>query len=349
MAHLVLRDVAKRYPRSKAFALSGASVAIERNEVVALVGASGSGKSTLIRIVAGFEEPTRGEVAIDGTVISRPGWVQRPEVRQMGIVVPGNSLFPHLTVQQNITYGLLKTGRRERRLRMAELLHQLALPDDAASRYPHELSSGQQQRVALARALAPNPPLLLLDEPFSNLDSTLRARLRDQVSLTVARESTTVLWITHDVEDALAVADRIMVLRRGQIEQFGTPRALLDAPATAYVARLMFRANVFPVMDAKRFFPSLADGAVDAIGPETEGQALCVPPRQFVLGDEGVPCKVLRAQYCGDYVDLFVRFADGADAEPFHIHVSVVNGAAAAKGTVVKVRCPKDPVWLPDQ
>ncbi|HSJ94126.1 MAG TPA: ABC transporter ATP-binding protein [Gaiellaceae bacterium] len=233
-----LEGVGKRF--GEVVAVAGASLCVDRGEVVALLGPSGCGKTTLLRLVAGFERPDAGTVEVAGRRVSGAGaWVP-PEARRVGMVFQDYALFPHLTVAQNVGFGL---ARRTRPARVPELLSVVGL-DGLGKRYPHELSGGQQQRVALARALAPAPELVLLDEPWSNVDPFLRETLRQEVVEIIRPLGVTVVLVTHDREEAFSLADRIALMRHGAIVQEGTSEELYFAPATRWAAEFVGAANL---------------------------------------------------------------------------------------------------------
>ncbi|WP_225917835.1 ABC transporter ATP-binding protein [Halobaculum rubrum] len=224
-------------------ALGGVDVTVEEGEFFTLVGPSGCGKTTTLRCLAGFEEPTAGSIHIAGESMAGVP----PESRGIGVVFQNYALFPHMTVGENVAYGLRFSGPPEgttREERVAELLELVDLPG-FADRDPDTLSGGQQQRVALARALAPEPRLLLLDEPMSALDARLRERLRVQVRDIQRELGITTVYVTHDQEEALSVSDRVAVVDGGTVEQVGPPRELYDAPATRFVAEFLGDNNVF--------------------------------------------------------------------------------------------------------
>lgn len=205
-----------------------------RGELTAVLGASGAGKSTLLRLIAGFEAPTSGQIQIDSELVSTSSDVLPPEERGVGIVPQDSALFSHLTVSQNIGFGLPKGSDS----RVSELLKLVGL-EEFANRKPASLSGGQAQRVALARALAPKPKLVLLDEPFSALDAELRVRLREDVRAVLRAENASAILVTHDQEEALSLADRVAVMREGKIIQSGTPTEIYNAPADLGIATFL--------------------------------------------------------------------------------------------------------------
>jgi len=210
---------------------------------LALLGPSGCGKTTLLRLIAGFEVPDHGTVELAGKAVAGPGaWVP-PERRGVGVVFQDYALFPHMDVAGNIAYGLPRDTDRKRKVE--EMLCLVGL-QGYQSRMPHQLSGGEQQRVALARALAPSPELLLMDEPFSNLDADLRIRIRAEVKNILACSSTTVVFVTHDQEEALFLGDLVGVMNAGRLEQVGAPEAVYHRPATPFVAHFVGTADFLP-------------------------------------------------------------------------------------------------------
>jgi iron(III) transport system ATP-binding protein len=219
-------------------AVDDAGVTVMPGQLTALLGPSGSGKTTLLRVIAGFEVPDEGTVQIGGRTVVGPGvWVE-PEQRRIGMVFQDGALFPHLTVARNVAFGGPRPGRAE------ECLALVGLAARGGS-YPHELSGGERQRVALARALAMDPEVVLLDEPFAALDATLRTSLREEVASILRRAGASALLVTHDQQEALSLADEVVVLRDGRVEQAGTPEDVYVRPASRWVAGFLGAAEVF--------------------------------------------------------------------------------------------------------
>lgn len=240
MPYLELRNLTQQFGSQKA--LDGLNLSIEKGELVSLLGPSGCGKTTTIRLIAGFLEPTAGTVWIDGRDVTP----LPPERRRVGIVFQSYALFPHLNVFDNVGFGLraAKVPRRQIESRVHRALELVNLPNEA-NRAVFELSGGEQQRVAIARAVVIEPQILLLDEPLSNLDASLRQRTRQQLRELITSLQTTTVFVTHDQEEAFALSDRIALLSKGRCQQFGTARDLYDHPANEFVARFIGRANVF--------------------------------------------------------------------------------------------------------
>jgi len=263
-----LDGVSKRYGETAA--VDDVSLRVREGEFFTLVGPSGCGKTTTLRLIAGFEEPTTGTIRFSGESVAGVP----PEDRDVGVVFQNYALFPHMSVGENVAYGLNfadPPGGVTRDERVAELLELVDLPD-AADRDPESLSGGQQQRVAMARALAPGPDLLLLDEPMSALDAQLRERLRVQVRRIQSELGITTVYVTHDQEEALAISDRVAVMRDGAPEQVAPPRTVYREPATRFVAEFVGDNNVFAgrVVDAAE--SGAAGGNADGDGtPRTVG------------------------------------------------------------------------------
>jgi iron(III) transport system ATP-binding protein len=236
-----LEGVAKSFGGVRA--VDGVSLAIDPGELVAVLGPSGCGKTTLLRLLAGFERPDAGRVSVGGMEMAGPAAFVPPERRAVGMVFQDYALFPHLTVRANVAFGLARRPRAEREGLTKRTLELVGLQHRADS-YPHELSGGERQRVALARALAPEPRVVLLDEPFSNLDASLRADLRREVELILRDAEATALLVTHDQEEALSLADRLAVMREGALVQVGTPEEVYARPAGRWAAQFVGEVNV---------------------------------------------------------------------------------------------------------
>jgi iron(III) transport system ATP-binding protein len=247
VALLTLSHVGKRFGSDRPPAVDGLTLDVERGQILALLGPSGCGKTTTLRLIAGFEAPDTGQVLIGGRMMADAahGLAVPPEERGVGVVFQDYALFPHLTVEDNVGFGLHALGREQRRRRVGSILELVGLLE-FVTRYPHELSGGQQQRVAVARALAPAPALILLDEPFSNLDADLRAQMRDEVEKVLRGTGTTAVFVTHDQEEAFTIADVVGVLDRGRLEQLASPETIYHHPATPFVAEFVGAADFLP-------------------------------------------------------------------------------------------------------
>lgn len=233
---LSVENLSKTFEGQKEPVLKDVSLLVEQGEILALTGESGCGKTTLLRTIAGFEPIQQGGISILDQLVSDSDKVVKPENRSVGLVFQDLALFPHMTIKKNIAYGLNRLSAEEKKQRITEVLELTGL-SDYTDRYPHELSGGQKQRVALARALAVKPKLLLMDEPFSNLDEILRVKVRHEIKAILEKSEITTIIVTHDSHDAFNLADKIAILRNGEIIQYGTPKELYDQPVDPYVAR----------------------------------------------------------------------------------------------------------------
>jgi iron(III) transport system ATP-binding protein len=249
-AILNLDNISKTFPDRERSIVNNVSFSLQQGELLGLLGPSGCGKTTLLRIIAGFDRPSAGTVELAGKIVdSHNCWIP-PEQRNTGMVFQDYALFPHLSIGENIAFGLKVNknngwGRlkgEKIKKRVTEVLELVGL-SGLEKRYPHQLSGGQQQRIALARALAPQPTLILLDEPLSNLDAQVRIRLREEVRCILKAAGTSAIFVTHDREEALAISDRISVMRQGKLEQIGTPEEIYSRPASRFVAEFVTQAN----------------------------------------------------------------------------------------------------------
>jgi iron(III) transport system ATP-binding protein len=240
---LELRQVEKRFGARRA--LDGVSMALEPGEIGCLLGPSGCGKTTALRCIAGLETVDAGAIASRGRILDGPGVHLSPHERGVGLVFQEHALFPHLTALGNVEFGLQGMARAERRARAQEMLARVSL-GECADAYPAELSGGQQQRVALARALAPRPATLLLDEPFASLDVALREHLVAELRTLLKSLGTTALAVTHDQQDAFALADKVGLMRDGRLEQWSTPYDLYHRPVSRFAAEFVGRASFLP-------------------------------------------------------------------------------------------------------
>jgi iron(III) transport system ATP-binding protein len=343
MAEIRLVDLRKSFGAT--VALGGISVTVKDGELLALLGPSGCGKSTTLQILAGFLLPDSGEVWSDDHLLSSPRGAVPPERRRMSLVFQSYALWPHMTVFQNIAFGLemrrLESGEIKRRVHAIVELVGLA---GYERRYPHELSGGQQQRVALARALVVQPDTLLFDEPLSNLDANLREQMRFEIRHIHQETRITMVYVTHDQGEAMVIADRIAVMNGGQIEQVGTPREIYESPQSHFVASFIGRANCLPGH-------LVAPGVVrcgeihfrtDEDSPFRPGDAviLCVRPHAVQvrpgglrpIGDhDGVSGQLVQQAYLGDLQDLRVALPGGLEVralapsgQPYRIGEEVV-------------------------
>lgn len=284
MTKLVISDVLKRY--GVTMALDHVSLAVESGSRVAVVGPSGSGKTTLLRVIAGFEAPDAGTVALDGQLLADGRAIAPAHRRRIGYVAQDGALFPHLDVAGNLGFGIPRT-ELDRASRLRELMELVELDPVMLTRKPHELSGGQQQRVALARALARKPALMLLDEPFSALDTGLRESVRQAVTRVLAKAGITTILVTHDQGEALSFADRLAVMREGRLVQAGQPAELYWQPADVETALFLGNAALFDAeIEAGVISCGLGEFGVET-GPRRGHGTIMVRPEQFQLSSMG--------------------------------------------------------------
>jgi putative spermidine/putrescine transport system ATP-binding protein len=345
-APVILKDLSRSFGAVRA--LDGLSLDIAPGELVALLGPSGCGKTTALRILAGFEYADSGSVSVDGKDISRVAAAKR----DMGMVFQSYSLFPNMTARDNVGFGLrmrkLRTADRNRRA--GELLDMVGLTDQA-KKYPHQMSGGQQQRVALARALAIEPRVLLLDEPLSALDAKVRLQLREQIRSLQQRLGITTLFVTHDQEEALSMADRVGVMKDGRLEQVAVPSKLYAEPATAFVAEFVGTMNRIPgqMQDADRVSalgtvvpvregpaPGLSEDVDVMVRPE--GLRIAVQP-----GGNGI---VTDRTFLGSVTRMAVRLSGDVTVKADHL---TTEADAMPLGTSVQVSLPGAPVLVTER
>ncbi len=315
--------------------LGGVDLSVGRGRLVAVLGASGSGKTTLLRLLCGFERADAGSIRLGARMVAAPGLHLRPERRRIGYVAQEGALFPHLCVADNVTFGLSR-HRRRARYRVEELLRLVGLSGAYADRLPHALSGGEQQRVALARALAPEPALVLLDEPFSALDAALRIETRHAVASALQAAGATALLVTHDQSEALSMGHRVAVLRGGRLVQVADPRTLYRRPVDAALARFVGEA----VLLAGRVVGGMAHcalGTLQLIEPVPDGPVeLMIRPEQIralPAHEPGVAARVIASVFYGPEASVRLRLEDGAV-----LAARMAGHAAPAPGAELRVR-----------
>ena len=335
-AMLEFRGVSHTYNGTPS--VSDVGFGVSAGEVVSLLGPSGCGKTTLLRLAAGLETPCAGEVYLDGKLASSPRGVIAPELRGLGYMFQDYALFPHLTVMENVVFGISDKGSQATK-RGFEVLEQTSI-EDLADIYPHELSGGQQQRVALARALAPNPSVILLDEPYAGLDSRLRERIRDQMLHVLKACGTAALMVTHDAEEAMFMSDGIIVMRDGLVQQTGRPVNLYCQPNSAFVAEFFGEVN--------RLEGAVSDGRIDTVlGPFdapdslSDGQPVSIVIRHEALNVEpevagGNPnAFVMESRLLGRA--SLIHLSVPAGREELHLHARVPGMNQLRTGSAVRI------------
>lgn len=342
---LVVEDVRHAYGSREV--VKGVSLNIPAQEILCILGPSGCGKTSLLRVIAGLEELQHGRVMVDDDIMAGDGIDIPPEDRSMSLLFQDFALFPHLNVMDNVTFGLTHLMPEQRDARAREVLEQVGMLGYLDS-FPHVLSGGEQQRIALARARAPRPQVMLLDEPFSNLDVRLRNQLRDLVLHVLKQSIASTLIVTHDPEEAMFMGDRIAVMRDGLIVQEGTPEELYRAPVDTFVAGLFSEVNRIPGV--------VSGSAVNTVlGPVAapdfaDGERVVVLVRPETLGisgprDSGPTAKVMTARMLGQssLIHLSVEQPGG---QGLHLHIRTMAPARPSEGDVIGIRFDADRAFV---
>ncbi len=331
---ITLEDVWKSHARGSPAAVSGVSFTLNQREILALLGPSGSGKTTTLRLIAGFDRPDSGRILLNGAPVSGEGMWIEPEQRRIGMVFQDYALFPHLTLLDNVMFGLRNGPRTSRADSAREVLDVVGMKE-LAQRYPHELSGGQQQRVALARALAPKPLVLLLDEPFSNLDVDMKAEMRDELLRILSASETSAVMVTHDQEEALAVADRVGVLNNGVLEQLSEPEALYRRPRTRFVAEFVGKSDFIPGVVGDAIETEVGSFPNDAGLPQGARVELLVRPDEVEIepAEDGAAV-VARRRFRGAENIYLLTLRSGAQVRSSQPSTRILSAGARVKVTV---------------
>ncbi|ASB48437.1 ABC transporter ATP-binding protein [Alkalitalea saponilacus] len=317
---LSAKNLTKTYPGNKYRSLINFNLSVEKGQITALLGESGCGKTTALRIIAGFESSEKGEVIINNRVMANERLFTEPNNRGVGIVFQDYALFPHKTVWKNIVFGLNKLPKNEQQS-VAERVLSLTGLKGYENRYPHQLSGGQKQRVALARALAPNPGVLLMDEPFSNIDSMKKNQIREEIREILKAAGTTVVFVTHDTKDVLAIADRVAVMKEGVLMQEGTPKEIFNHPANEYIAHFFGKTNIFKGDVVEKGKVESEIGVFNLSKSKDLGKSISISvrPNSFLVHTTAqtgtVPVKVKKRIFMGEYTELICNTKSGFESE----------------------------------
>jgi iron(III) transport system ATP-binding protein len=347
VASVELKGLTKRY--GEAVAVDDLSLTVEHGQLICLLGPSGCGKTTTLRLIAGFIEPSAGEISVGGRLLSSPSRTLPPEGRNMSMIFQSYALWPHMTVAENVAYGLKirKLDRTAIESRLRTMLSTARL-EALADRYPGELSGGQQQRVSLARALIVEPETLLLDEPLSNLDANLREEMRFEIRRLHDRYRYTTVYVTHDQVEAMTTADLIAVMNQGRIEQLATPEQIYDRPRSAFVARFIGGANILRgrVLDPGRVMVGGCPLRCEGAGLRA-GQPISLAVRQHDIAicaappppdsDNHLPARVTRHVFLGSSRDYTAILEDSTE-----LRISAPAERAVAPGEQVWLHLPAD-------
>ena len=337
---LHLDRISQKFAKSAKPAVNQVSFTLRQGDLMGLLGASGCGKTTLLRMIAGFERPQSGAIELAGKIVVDESFWQPPERRDVGMVFQDYALFPHLTVAKNVAFGLEQPRRKKFSAKqiphlVAEAIALVGLTG-LEMRYPHELSGGQQQRVALARALAPQPALVLLDEPLSNLDVQVRLRLRQEIRDILKTSQTTAIFVTHDQEEALSMCDLVAVMNEGNLEQIGTPEDLYQIPKSKFVAEFVTQANFLPARwqnDGWQTEIGWFDGDRKLLDRSPDLTEVMIRQEELLLVADGSSRVVIRdRQFLGREYRYWLVTASGQD-----IYARTTMSVDLAIGTTVRL------------
>lgn len=328
LSFIELHQVTKYYKHAKKPAVDALTLNINRGEIITLLGPSGCGKTTTLRMIAGFEKASGGVIKIDGEIVDDGHYAKAPEKRGIGMVFQDYALFPHLSIERNVMFGLTDMKRKEKIDRVSEVLDLVGL-SEYKTRFPHELSGGQQQRIALARALAPKPYVVLMDEPFSNLDVGLKERMRHEVTDILRKANTTAIIVTHDQKDAFTVSDRVVVMNEGVMQQIASPKEMYRCPRNCFVAQFVGRTNLLHGQleaDQKHVMTQIGRVCLPekSIGHEAD-VFVSVRPEACIINKDGLGRyhgKVERVMYSGEYQEIYLRLDNIKQKEPIVLYVS---------------------------
>jgi len=309
---LETKNLTKRYPGNKYRSLENVNLQVEEGQITALLGESGCGKTTALRIIAGFEYAEKGTVIIKDRIVADENIFVEPNKRGIGVVFQDYALFPHKTVMKNITFGLRHKSKKEQH-KIAENMLALTGLEGYEQRYPHQLSGGQRQRVALARALAPNPGILLMDEPFSNIDSVKKNAIREEIREILKLAKTTAIFVTHDTKDVLAIADRVIVMKKGLIKQEGTPSEIYNNPSSKYIANFFGTSNVFKgtKIGERKIDTEIGILSIASLHHEPGEVVVSIRPNSFTIHSVShpgaIPVHAVKQTFMGEYTELICR------------------------------------------
>lgn len=317
MSFISISNLTKQFSDAAPPAVNDISFSIGKGEIVSLLGPSGCGKTTALRMIAGFENPTKGLIKVGSQLVVSDSAVVPPEKRGIGMVFQEHALFPHMSVAKNIMYGLKNLRKSEKLKKVKEMLELVELTDFAES-VPANLSGGQQQRVAIARALAPSPHVILLDEPFSSIDAGLREKMRQDISTILKKADATAIIVTHDQKDAFAVADKVVVMKNGMIQQISTPKELYRCPVNCFVAQFVGKTNLIHGtigMRGEQVLTALGNlPVISGVYDPNSKVMLSIRPESIEINAEG------------DYSGMVDRIVYGGDTQEIHLTVQGIEG-----------------------
>ncbi len=313
---LQLQNLGKRYKGSENWAVKNFNLQVRKGGINALLGESGCGKTTLLRLIAGFEVPSAGSVILNGQKVAGEDVFVSPQKRKVGIVFQDYALFPHQTIWENIMFGLFQSDKKSAREKARQALRLTGL-EGLEKRYPHQLSGGQKQRVALARAMAPQPELILFDEPFSNIDSMRKNQMRDDIYNIIKKTNTTSVFVTHEPKDVLAISDSISLIRQGELIQTGSPHTIYHHPVNQYVAGFFGKTNLISAVTGR-------GGLQTPMGfipfqhalAEQKTVYLSIRPEAFTFVNDATNAlrgEIVKVRFYGEYYEITCRVKNSAE------------------------------------
>ncbi len=332
---LELRNITKKFPGSWLPAVDNLNLDVAMSENVALLGESGCGKTTILRMIAGFEVPDGGTIKINGQVVSGQGKFIEPQNRKVGIVFQDYALFPHKTVWGNIIFGLFRLPESEVNKKAREIIELTGL-QGLEKRYPHQLSGGQKQRVALARAMAPEPELILFDEPFSNIDSMRKQQMREDIKNIIKKTRATAIFVTHDTRDVMSIADKVSVIRQGRIVQTDNPQKIYTFPVNTYVADFFGKTNYIKAKVSPEGYKT-AMGIIKTKSPlpaDIKDVLLSIRPEEFTTCKEKNDCfygSIVKERFMGEYKELTCK-VENPSGENTEIIIYTIPNAQCTNG-----------------
>jgi iron(III) transport system ATP-binding protein len=339
---LEVKNISKKFSGNNFASLDNLSFSVAEGEIFALLGESGCGKTTALRIIAGFEHQDSGHISIAGATVSGNGIYVEPHRRKVGVVFQDYALFPHITVYANIRFGISRLSSAEPEQRAAYLLELTGL-GGLGKRYPHELSGGQRQRVAIARALAQQPKLILMDEPFSSIDSALKSSMRKDIRSILEKSGAAAVFVTHDTKDVLAIADNLSLLRNGRCVQHGSPEAIYREPVCGYSANFFGKANIIGASASGHIMPAEVKEP-EACGGVYAGMEACIRPADIEIATDGQPgafCAIVDGiTFMGEYYDISCTCVL-PDRSSLSLSLHLPELCGASKGGTVWLRVKK--------
>ncbi len=356
MGILDLENVSKTYAGQENPAVCDFSLSLQDDEIMTLLGPSGCGKTTVLRMIAGFIKPEQGRISINGDLVAGDGKMQPPEKRSVGMMFQDYALFPHLTVEENIVFGLEKElSRKERKRRVENLLEMVGL-SGAEEKHPHQLSGGQKQRIALSRALSREPAVVLMDEPFSSLDERMREGMRREIKSILKKSETPAIIVSHDREDAFSLSDRLAVMRDGRIEQSGTPREIFARPKNRFVADFASRSNLVQLSGLENQENGKVRGhcPLGEVSPLPKScitddidcgtSLLAIRPDAFELDPRGeIRARIDDYIYYGSYVEAMLEVETACDKINLRAHFDQIPGG---RGEEINLSFKPESCWV---